>query len=105
MSDRANSGIRTGGAAALMQARERMAGSHGGARPAMATAPTREDLQAQLFDVQAKSAALFRQARDGGGLTARQHSERAELGRLELKLIADIRAEGRRPLGAPHRRR
>lgn len=92
------SGIRTKGAGALMQARERTA--------AATPAPTRQDMQAQLHDVQAKSAALFRKSRDGGGgLTAREHSERAELGRLELKLIADLRAEGKRPIGAPHKRR
>lgn len=91
------SGIRTKGAGAVMQARQRTA------QPT--PAPTRQDMQAQLHDVQAKSAALFRKARDGGGLNAREHSERAELGRLEMKLIADLRAEGKRPIGAPHRRR
>ncbi len=100
MSDRARSGIVTKGAAVVAQARARMASTVANATPA----PQREDLQGRLNAVRDEQAALFRAARSSG-LTAKQHARAADLGREELKLIADLRDMGKRRIGAPHKRR
>lgn len=101
MSDRHRSGIVTKGARVVMEARARMAAT--GANAPVA-APDRGDLQARLNVVRDEQATLFRMQR-AQGLTAKQHARAAELGREELKLIADLRDMGKRRIGEPHKRR
>lgn len=101
MSDRARSGIVTKGARVVAEARARMAST---AANAAVAAPERGDLQARLNVVRDEQAALFRMQR-AQGLTAKQHARAAELGREELKLIADLRDMGKRRIGEPHKRR
>lgn len=98
MTDRARSGVVTRGARVVMEARARMEAMK--AKPA----PTRDELKLSLDDVRREQSKLFQEQR-ARGLTARQHERSIELGRLELKLMADIREAGRRLIGARHHRR
>ena len=93
---RPRSGIVTDGARAVAEARQRTA-----AKP---QAPTREDLQGQLDRVRDEQRALWR-VQKSTGLTAKDHARTAELGRDELRLMAELREMGKRKLGAPHKRR
>jgi hypothetical protein len=102
MTDRARSGIVTRGAAVVAQARARMAAQLTDNRSV--AAPQREDLQGRLDAIRAEQSALFRAARSSG-LTAKQHARAADLGREELKLIADLRDLGKRRIGERHKRR
>lgn len=84
-----------GGAEGVRRARERMA-----APPP----PPVEPLPQTLDAVRQEQSALFSRQRKGG-LSPREFARLTELGRLEMKLIADRQSNGKRLIGQRHKAR
>ena len=72
--------------------------------PPATALPTREEMQRRLDDVRDEQRRLW-SVQKSSGLSPKDHARNADLGRAELKLMADLRDLGKRRLGQLHKRR
>lgn len=63
--------------------------------------PQRDKINLQLDDIRREQSTLYR-AQRSQGLTARDQARRAELDRLEIHLMNELRQVGRRVIGQRH---